>query len=121
MKTSEILAAGGLAAGAYLLWRQSHAMAAAAAPHPSEVDACLTNKPNWTMGQCQQRLTDLKSAAASARAQLAVILAPRAGLVAAGPNYASQVAAIDQAASPWQTALAQHQQDYFNLTGVMLP
>lgn len=120
MKATEVLVLGGLAAGAFLLWRETQALAAAAAPHPSDVDACLTSKPGWTMGQCQQRLSDLKTAAAAAKAQLAVILAPRAALVAAGASYAPQVAAIDQQAGPWQVALAQHQQDYFNLTGSQL-
>lgn len=120
MKTSEILLLGGLAAGGLLLWRETHLAALAATPHPSDIDACLSSKPNWTMGQCQKRLSDLKTAAASAKAQLATILGPRAALVAAGPAYAAQVAALDAAASPWQTALAGLRQDYFNLTGAQL-
>lgn len=116
MKTQELLIMGGLAAGAWYFFTKMHPAAGPTGPTP--VDTCQQRKPNWTLATCQSRLAQYETAIPQVKAQLAAILAPRAGYLAAGD--AAAVQAIDKAAWPWQQALQGHIQDYWNLTGINL-
>lgn len=112
-RLADVAAVATLGLGAYFLWKKfAHP---AGPPHPDDVMMCLQTKPTWPLSECQQRLQDLKNAAATARKQIAAITAGRSDYLQLGNTDA--VRQIDQQAAPWQLALVQHQQDYFNLTG----
>lgn len=118
MNVQGVLIATGLGVGAVYLFSKLSGAGVAAPLALDDVAACRRMKPNWTDGVCTDRLADLKAAFNGAKAQLGVITAARAAYVQAGNT--AQVIAIDKAAAPWQTAIQQHAQDYWNLTGRVL-
>lgn len=117
MNLQNALLIGGAGIGAWWLFTK---MGPGAVSAPAVLDdaAMCKFRPDWSPGQCAQRLTELRTAHANAKGQLAQLMARRQAWIAAGDM--GQVVATDKAAAPWQTALQQHAQDYWNLTGQVL-